>query len=180
MLERESATAALSSWIAGWDWLARGILSTESGVDLVLASRGEHRLAGVESLETRRAEFDESGTILEFTDDDAATAGLMRAAILAGRRGAAGFSTRGIHRAVEALRALSVPMGAAGVIVVADEHWTGNARSDPRPLLAYLDAAVLCPSEPPSVARYFNESMRLSRATRRLASMWLSPMVLHG
>lgn len=185
----------------GIDWVLRGVLESETGVDLLLASRAEP-IPGLAAAWSRFAgELDESGVARELAESDTITAGLMRAALLARRRVVGLFEMRGFRQAIDALfdaGQIRVSPRAGGVVVVCHSRWNfGRAPepdtsasgwqsvhrtqlSDPRELAGYLDIPILAPSAPAECARLLNEAIRLSRAGGTLVMLYLSPLIMGG
>lgn len=185
----------------GIDWVVRGVLESETGVDLLLASRAEP-IPGLTASWSRFAgELDESGVARELAESDTIAAGLMRAALLARRRVIGLFELRGFRQAVDVLfdaGQIRVSPRSGGVLVVCNSRWNfGHAPepdapgsgwqsvrrqqlSDPRDLAGYLDIPILAPSAPAECARLLNEAIRLSRAGGTLVMLYLSPLIMGG
>lgn len=185
----------------GLDWLLRGMVESEAGVDLLLTSRAEPIPGFAESLGRIRGEFDESGISTEEAESDTITAGLLRAALLARRRVVGLFELRGFRQAVDAVydaAQIRVNPRSGGVLVVCHCRWnfgraaeTGRPASgwqatrrtwlsDPRDLAALLDVPLLAPAAPAHCARSVNEAMRLSRVAGSLVMLYLSPLIMGG
>lgn len=185
----------------GVDWLLRGVLASEAGVDLLLASRAEPIPGLSESLARFRSALDDSGIGTEVAESDAIMAGLLRAALLARRRVIGMFELRGLRQAVDALYDASqirVSPRGGGVLVVSHSRWNfgrvldsprpssgwqtvrRTSISDPRDLAAYLDLPILAPSTPSQCASTVNEAIRLSRASGSLVMLYVSPVVMGG
>ena len=185
----------------GIDWVLRGILESEAGVDLVLASRAEPIPGLAASLTRFRTEFEESGIATEQAESDTITAGLLRAALLARRRVVGLFELRGFRQAVDALYdagQIRVNPRSGGVLVVSHSRWNfgrildtprlasgwqtvrRSALSDPRDLATYLDLPIIAPSAPAPCAQSVNEALRLSRASGSLVVLYLSPLIMGG
>lgn len=185
----------------GVDWVLRGVLDSEAGVDLLLASRSEP-IPGLTASWSRFAgELDESGVARELAESDTITAGLMRAALLARRRVIGLYELRGFRQAVDALYdagQIRVSPRSGGVLVVCHSRWNfgrsndadaigsgwqlvrRQVQSDPRDLAAYLDIPILAPSTPAECTRLVNEAIRLSRAAGSLVMLYLSPLIMAG
>ena len=185
----------------GIDWVLRGVLESETGVDLLLASRAEPIPALTTAWLRFADDLDESGVARELAESDTITAGLMRAALLARRRVVGLFEMRGFRQAVDALfdaGQIRVSPRSGGVLVVCHSRWNFGRPpepatsasgwqsvhrpqiSDPRDLAAYLDVPILAPSAPAECARMLNEAIRLSRAGGTLVMLYLSPLIMGG
>lgn len=185
----------------GVDWLLRGVLSSEAGVDLLLASRAEPIPGLSESLARFRTELEESGIGTEVAESDAIMAGLLRAALLARRRVIGFFELRGLRQAVDSLYEagqIRVSPRGGGVLVVCHSRWNFGrlpeaphpssgwqavrrpSVSDPRDLAAYLDLPIVAPSAPSQCASSVNEAIRLSRAAGSPVMLYVSPVVMGG
>jgi len=108
----------------GIDWVLRGALTSEAGVDMILTSRAEP-VPGLQSSVARyHSELDEAGIAVETAESDVVVAGLMRAALLAGRRVISFFEMRGLRQAMDALyEATRIhPAGKAGGVIITCEH----------------------------------------------------------
>jgi len=185
----------------GIDWVLRGVLESETGIDLLLASRAEP-IPGLTAAWSRfSSELDESGVATELAESDTITAGLMRAALLARRRVIGLYEMRGFRQAIDALfdaGQIRVSPRSGGVLVVCHSRsnfgpsteaeslgsgWQAVRRqllSDPRDLAAYLDIPILAPSAPAECTRLINEAIRLSRAAGTLVMVYLSPLIMGG
>lgn len=112
----------------GVDWVMRGVAGSESGVDMVLASRAEQVWGLDRSLRLFKEDFEESGIAVEFGENDVVTAGLLRAGILAGRRVAALFEMRGLRQAMDVLYEASrvvISGQGAGLVIACESHGSG-------------------------------------------------------
>lgn len=185
----------------GIHWVLRGVLESEAGVDLLLASKAEPIPGLLASWSRFASELDESGVATEMAESDTITAGLMRAALLARRRVVGLYELRGFRQAVDALfdaGQIRVSPRSGGVLVVCHSRWNFGAPTetdsisagwqtvhrptlaDPRDLAAYLDVPILAPSTPYEGTRLLNEAMRLSRAAGTLVMVYLTPMIMGG
>lgn len=189
----------------GVDWVMRGVIGAEIGVDMLLASRAEQVWGLDRSLRLFKDDLDEGAISVELAENDVVTAGLLRAGILAARRVVALFEMRGLRQAFDVLyetsRVTGSPQG-AGLIVACESHgpstrvWSpdpsaaapsaprgkpGLAQAlpaDPRELAVYLGIPLLTPSSPSEIAADINEGLRLARAARSLVMLWITPMLV--
>ena len=187
----------------GVEWIVRGVMGSEAGVDALLASRAETPPGLDEAVARLAAELEEAAITVEFTDSDASVAALLRAGLLSRRRTVAIQTTRGVRQSLDALyeacRVRLHPRGGGALILcdpveaqrpasVPDDldgaaGWRELRRaalSDVRDLAAYLGVPILAPATPPEAMRYVNEALRLSRAAGSLVLLHLPPSLMGG